>query len=67
MSSDVVCPFCGEGDFDLPGLSAHLYGGSAADCEKYREAHAEHNAWLTRLAAIRRGGKSGQETGEKKV
>ena len=26
-SSDKVCPFCNEGDFDLPGLKAHLYFG----------------------------------------
>lgn len=26
-SSDVVCPFCLEDDFDLPGLKAHLERG----------------------------------------
>jgi hypothetical protein len=24
---DVVCPFCGEGDFDLIGLKIHLWSG----------------------------------------
>lgn len=32
MPSDVVCPFCGEGDFDLPGLKSHLEKG---DCEPF--------------------------------
>ena len=26
-SCDVVCPFCGEGDFDLIGLKAHYLSG----------------------------------------
>lgn len=31
MASDVVCPFCGEEDFDLIGLKHHLED----HCEKY--------------------------------
>jgi RecJ-like exonuclease len=31
-SSDIICPFCKEGDFDLIGLKSHLEHG---DCEKY--------------------------------
>ena len=27
LNNDKVCPFCNEGDFDLPGLKAHLYFG----------------------------------------
>lgn len=27
QSTDVVCPFCSEGDFDLPGLKAHFDRG----------------------------------------
>lgn len=27
MSEYVSCPFCGEGDFDLPGLKWHLSNG----------------------------------------
>jgi hypothetical protein len=26
-SSDVICPFCQEGDFDLPGLKSHIIRG----------------------------------------
>ena len=29
------CPFCGEGDFDKPGLKSHLEHG---DCEEYNNA-----------------------------
>jgi hypothetical protein len=28
----LVCPFCGENDFDLIGLKAHLLNG---DCEAF--------------------------------
>lgn len=30
----VVCPFCGEDDFDLPGLAWHIQNY----CNKYSEA-----------------------------
>lgn len=29
---DVTCPWCGEGEFDLPGLKSHLTRGG---CEKF--------------------------------
>lgn len=29
---DVTCQFCGETEFDLPGLKSHLLEG---DCEKF--------------------------------
>lgn len=32
MSSDVICPFCNEGDFDLIGLKYHYEMGY---CESY--------------------------------
>lgn len=32
--SEVICPFCGEGDFDLPGLKHHLRTGF---CQKWDE------------------------------
>ena len=32
--SDVVCPFCGECDFDLVGLKMHLLRGW---CDKFNE------------------------------
>lgn len=28
----ITCPFCGENDFDLVGLKAHLLNG---DCESF--------------------------------
>jgi hypothetical protein len=31
---DVICPFCGEGDFDLVGLKMHLLRGW---CDKLNE------------------------------
>jgi hypothetical protein len=33
-SLDVVCPFCGEGEFDKIGLKLHLERGH---CDEYRE------------------------------
>jgi hypothetical protein len=33
VNKDVVCPFCGERDFDLIGLKIHLLNY----CEKYRD------------------------------
>lgn len=30
-----ICPFCGETDFDKPGLKSHLEHG---DCEEYNNA-----------------------------
>jgi len=33
-SSDIVCPFCREKDFDLEGLKTHLVHG---DCEVYNK------------------------------
>lgn len=42
--SSVVCPFCGEGDFDLIGLKAHIAQG---DCEPYNELPLEARMrWL---------------------
>ena len=32
--SDVVCPFCGEGNFDIVGLKTHLVRGW---CDKFNE------------------------------
>ena len=34
MGEGVVCPFCGEGDFDLIGLKAHLH----TNCEEFEHA-----------------------------
>jgi uncharacterized Zn finger protein (UPF0148 family) len=33
----IVCPFCGEGDFDLIGLKFHL-----GDCEKFDSTEVIH-------------------------
>lgn len=35
--SNVICPFCGEGDFDLSGLKLHLTIGW---CEKFEDINA---------------------------
>ncbi len=32
--TDVTCPFCGEGDFDHPGLKKHLLMGWCENFEK---------------------------------
>lgn len=34
-TSNIVCPFCGEGDFDLPGLAGHI---TRVDCGEVRDA-----------------------------
>lgn len=36
---DVLCPFCGEGGFDLIGLKRHLQ----VYCEKFDEAEEIHS------------------------
>jgi hypothetical protein len=36
-TSDKVCPFCKEGDFDLVGLKSHISNG---DCEAYNKLPA---------------------------
>jgi len=33
-SSDIVCPFCQEGDFDLIGLKAHYLRGY---CQRFND------------------------------
>jgi hypothetical protein len=33
-NQDIVCPFCGEGDFDLIGLKRHFLNGW---CECFNE------------------------------
>jgi hypothetical protein len=30
---DIICPFCDEGHFDLPGLKLHLY----RYCDAFKE------------------------------
>jgi hypothetical protein len=34
-AANVICPFCGDGGFDAPGLAAHLAQGQ---CEQYDAA-----------------------------
>jgi hypothetical protein len=40
--NEVVCPFCGEGGFDLAGLKSHLQSG---DCEPYNETETLQRKW----------------------
>jgi hypothetical protein len=57
----VVCPFCGEADFDLEGLDNHLhrycekYGGLHAQSEKIAALEAQLAKCGTELAAKRGG------------
>jgi hypothetical protein len=37
---DTICPFCGEGDFDLWGLKLHLLSGW---CAKFEETSEENH------------------------
>lgn len=37
----VVCPYCGEKDFDLVGLKNHLL----AHCDKFRKTETLQNVW----------------------
>jgi len=37
-TSDLICPFCREGDFDEQGLAYHLH----AHCGAYQTAIADH-------------------------
>jgi hypothetical protein len=39
-SQDVVCQFCGEGDFDLIGLKSHYLSGYCPDFEATLDLHA---------------------------
>lgn len=32
----IKCPFCGNNDYDLPGLANHL---SSDQCDKFTKAH----------------------------
>lgn len=34
MSAEIICPFCGEDDFDLYGLKFHFEHGH---CDQYNE------------------------------
>ena len=55
LTDDVVCPFCGEGDFDLVGLKMHFLRGW---CDKFNETSLdvprtrEANAALTGGVAV---------------
>lgn len=31
---EVTCPFCGEGEFDLPGLKGHILNGWCEACNE---------------------------------
>lgn len=42
--SDIICPFCQEGDFDLPGLKAHYELGW---CDAYNSTELIHSPFAT--------------------
>jgi len=48
IGSDNVCPFCGEADFDMPGLAYHLK--ACEECENaYQEWWEEEEAFRERM------------------
>ena len=59
MSKSVVCPFCGEDDFDLIGLKAHLMRGW---CEVFEVTIRPEEERLQRMHAAGRT-KAGNDIG----
>jgi len=51
-NSDVVCPFCGEGGFDLIGLKNHYEKGH---CDQYNETLTVEQEWVRKLTHVEVG------------
>jgi hypothetical protein len=45
IEKTIVCPFCGEADFDKIGLKGHL----VSDCEEYSKTEYPHSLFADSL------------------